>query len=255
MKSKFDYDGKYKKTYYKKASETNKNFYKEPFFAEIVKYLNKNDTLCEFGCGDGSKLVHLAKYVKSVYGFDISKEAIERARKNISDGKLFISDTGKIFRDGQFDVTISMATLEHVENPKVFLDEMIRVTKKGGYVIGLCPNFGSPFFPSPPEIVDLHFLQRVILVTRRLIKYNKNYRNKIFKSVNPLVDREWKPDFDTVSEVSLERIVKMYKDKVVYANSFWSIKPYLYSIIAFLAFLKIRPFVYWGVFCFFVIKK
>lgn len=255
MKSKFDYDGKFKKTYYRTASEGNKDFNKEIFFTKIIKYLNKEDVLCEFGCGDGSKLAHLKKYVNQMYGFDISQEAIKRAKRNIPKGNFFVSNSGKIFREGQFDVTITLATLEHVDNPQIFLKEMIRVTKKGGYIIGLCPNFGSPLFPSPPKIVDLHFLRRVILVIKRIINYKKFYKNTIFKSVNPLIDRKWQPDFDTVSEVSLDRIVKIYKDKIVYANSFWSTKPYLYIPFSILAALRIKPFVYWGYICFFVIKK
>jgi ubiquinone/menaquinone biosynthesis C-methylase UbiE len=255
MKSKFDYDGEFKKLYYRTTSEGNKNFNQEPAFKQIVKYLNKNDILCEFGCGDGSKLAHLKKYVKNTYGFDISQEAIKRARRNVPSVKFFVSDSGKIFKDGQFDVTISIATLEHVENPKNFLDEMIRVTKKGGYIIGFNPNFGSPLCPSPPIIYGKNFFQRVFIVIGRLYSYRKYYKNEIYRNVNPILDKKWQPDFDTISEVSLESINRHYKKKIVYASSFWEPKPFIYIPFYVLSLLGINTIKYWGFMCFFVIKK
>ncbi len=255
MKLKFDYNGKYKKIYYKTTSEGNRGFKSGKFFKYITQYLNKTDKLCEFGCGDGSKLIHLKEYVKEVSGFDISEEAIRKSKKLIPDGKFYVADSGKIFKDRQFDVTVCLYTLEHVSNPKEFIDEMIRVTKKKGYVIGLCPNFGSPLFPSPPEIIDRNFIQRVILVLSRLKNYRRLYCKKIYKNVNPITDRDWKPDYDTLAEVSLEKVVQKYKGKIIYANSFWSVRPYLYFPIAVLSFLQLKPFKYWGFNCFFVIQK
>jgi len=255
MKSKFNYDGIFKKKYYKTASEGNKYFNREKVFSKITKFLNKKDNICEFGCGDGSKLMHLKEYVKEVHGFDISKEAIKRAKKNVPSGKFFVSDNGKIFKEGQFDVTITIATLEHVENPRKFLEEMIRVTKKGGYIIGYNPNFGSPLCPSPPVINGRNFLKKIIIVLARLYKYKKYYKNDIYKNVNPILDKKWQPDFDTTAEVSLESITRHYKKKIVYASSFWEPKPFLYFPFYMLSLLDIRPIKYWGFMCFFVIKK
>jgi ubiquinone/menaquinone biosynthesis C-methylase UbiE len=255
MKILFDYNGKVKNKYYKETSEGNKNFNKGSFFKEITQYLNKNDVLCEFGCGDGSKLKHFKKHVREVWGFDISKEAIRRAKKNIPEGNFFVSNSGKIFKDKQFDVTICLYTLEHVEDPKKFIDEMINVTKKGGYIICLCPNFGSPLFPSPPELIDKNFIERVLLVLRRLKNYRSRYRNKLYKNVKPILDKEWKPDYDTSSEVSLERVVKLYKNNLILAKSFWHYRPFLYLPFWILAFFRIKPIIYFGFNCFFILKK
>jgi ubiquinone/menaquinone biosynthesis C-methylase UbiE len=255
MKSKFNYDGKFKKLYYKTTSEINESFDKDIAFKKIVNFLDKKDVLCEFGCGDGSKLMHLKKYVRKIYGFDISREAIKRAKKNVPDGFFSVSDSGKIFKEGKFDVTIAIATLEHVEDPQKFLNEMLKATKKGGYVIVYNPNFGSPLCPSPPIIHNKSFFQRIFIVIIRLYKYKRNYKNNIYKSINPILDQDWQPDFDTISEISLESVARKYKSKIVYANSFWKSKPFIYFIFYLLSILGIKPIKYWGFMCFFVIKK
>jgi SAM-dependent methyltransferase len=46
--------------------------------------------------------------------------------------------------DGVFDAVGTMNVLEHVENPRAFLDNLLRVCKPGGYVIILSPNLTSP---------------------------------------------------------------------------------------------------------------
>lgn len=251
----FDYDGQFKNIYYETAAETNKLFDKDIVFKEILKFINKDDKICEFGCGDGSKLKHLEPFVKEIWGFDISEEAIKRAKKNVPEGKFFVDNSGKFLKSNQFDVTISMATLEHVENPQKFLNQMIRVVKKGGLIINLCPNFGSPLCPSPPIIVDLNFFQRILLVIKRIKNYHKYYKNRIYKNVQPLLDREWKPDYDTVSEVSLESVVRKYKRKIIYANSFWTPRPYIYFPFFLLSILRVKPVKFWGFLCLFILKK
>ena len=47
------------------------------------------------------------------------------------------------FETGHFDVTISVETIEHLENPFLFLRELTRVTKPGGLVFVTTPNIHS----------------------------------------------------------------------------------------------------------------
>lgn len=252
-KYEFNYDGKFNKIYYETTSKENAGFNKDFKFKKITEFLKKEDKLCEFGCGDASKLILFNEYVSELWGFDISNKAISKGKKKYKKLKLFVSDSGEIFRDNKFDVTISLYTLEHVVDPETFIDEMLRVTKKGGLVIGVCPNFGSPFFPSPPSIYNKGFFKRVFLVVKRVGEHKQKYKTRIFSPVKPIIDKDWQPDYDTISEVSLDKIVKKYRKKIIYANSFWSIKPYFYFVFFLVSFLK--PVKYWGANCFFVIRK
>jgi 2-polyprenyl-3-methyl-5-hydroxy-6-metoxy-1,4-benzoquinol methylase len=42
--------------------------------------------------------------------------------------------------DGLFDATVSIETIEHLENPRAFFREMARVTRSGGWIIVTTPN-------------------------------------------------------------------------------------------------------------------
>lgn len=56
-----------------------------PFRFKILKYLDKNSTVLDVGCGTGGFTIEMAKVCKKVIGIDISKKQIEQARKYTKD--------------------------------------------------------------------------------------------------------------------------------------------------------------------------
>ena len=42
--------------------------------------------------------------------------------------------------DGSADVAISIETIEHLENPRAFMRELVRITKPGGWIVVTTPN-------------------------------------------------------------------------------------------------------------------
>ena len=56
----------------------------QAIFKEIllktINYLNKEDTVLDYGCATGTKTLELAKYVKMIYGLDISTQMIIEAK-------------------------------------------------------------------------------------------------------------------------------------------------------------------------------
>src|SRR3989344_64869 len=80
---------------------------------------SNNEKLLDFGCGQGGALNYFAKLGFDCYGVDISKNAIEQARKNIphtpKDHFKVIDpkpDKNQIFFGGNFDVVVSIQTLD-----------------------------------------------------------------------------------------------------------------------------------------------
>lgn len=116
---------------------------------DIIKYLNKNDikNILEIGCGRGNKTVILADYFKNskITGIDFSSSGIEVANdnyKNYSNLEFvnaelndFISNKSKI---KQFDMTVTFEVLEHIEDWKSLLNDIIRATNK--YVLISAPT-------------------------------------------------------------------------------------------------------------------
>jgi SAM-dependent methyltransferase len=84
---------------------------------------SKHEKLLDFGCGQGGALNYFDKLGFNCFGVDISENAIQTARRNIPhipakqlqviDPK---PDAQKIFLDGDFDIVISIQTLDFLSN-------------------------------------------------------------------------------------------------------------------------------------------
>lgn len=98
------------------------------FYGRILKFDydidgSRHERLLDFGCGQGGALNYFAKLGFDCYGVDISANAVEVARKNIpnipADHFMVIDpqpDENKIFFDGNFDVVISIQTLDFLSD-------------------------------------------------------------------------------------------------------------------------------------------
>lgn len=118
------------------------NFYKE--LISSIKDL-RIESVLDVGCGEGFTLNKLSenKIGKRLEGIDFQKSAIEIGRKLHPHLKL---ETGTIydlsFKDNSFDLVMATEVLEHLEDPRKGLKELIRVSKK--YLLLSVPN--EPFF-------------------------------------------------------------------------------------------------------------
>lgn len=106
---------------------------------KAVKFLNKNDTICDLGCGyDGIFLKNIKNGIKRGIGVDnkVCK------KNNESAIKLIAADLNKNLplRSETFDAVTSFAVLEHIENYNKFLKETLRILKKDGILIMTTPD-------------------------------------------------------------------------------------------------------------------
>ncbi len=100
-----------------------------------------NDSIVDFGCGDGILLKKITKPCKK-FGVDICDTHIQRAQNNIPNGtfKKIAPESQTPFKTNLFDVTVSSEVIEHVKNPKQFIQELVRITKPGGTIIVTTPS-------------------------------------------------------------------------------------------------------------------
>lgn len=80
--------------------------------------------VCDVACGVGYGSSFLAKTAQKVTAMDISPEAIEWASKYFSrnNTKFLVADAAKPWPvDDKFDVIASFETMEHLEDPEIFL--------------------------------------------------------------------------------------------------------------------------------------
>lgn len=101
-------------------------------------------SLLENGCGVGMYLQHLSpsvgKMVGLEYDFERAKEAHTRAVNLINGASEQLP-----FSSDSFDVILSHEVLEHVNDDRRSIEEMLRTLKPGGLMILFVPNLGYPF--------------------------------------------------------------------------------------------------------------
>ncbi len=107
--------------------------------------LNKNAKFLDLGCDDGAftKTISQKICTNNVYGIEIVDSEIKKAKKNKI--KVFKKDLNKKlpFRDSFFDIIHANQVIEHINNIDVFMLEIKRVLKKGGYAIISTENASS----------------------------------------------------------------------------------------------------------------
>jgi len=114
---------------------------------KISRYINLVDkTILDFGCGDGKYSNYLHNLGNKVWGIEIEKKRLNKAKlfKNKKlDFKIY--EGGKIpFKKNSFDIVILNEVLEHVKDENMTLIEIKRVLKKDGIIILYVPNRNFP---------------------------------------------------------------------------------------------------------------
>ena len=107
----------------------------------LSPHISAGCRVLDFGCGDGA---HVGGYLVSrgcqYVGLDISEAAVSACR-----GKGLAAEVCKIdeplpLSDGRFDLVVSFEVLEHLFSPADVLDELRRLLRPGGRLLGSVPN-------------------------------------------------------------------------------------------------------------------
>lgn len=110
--------------------------------------IDSNKKILDLGCGEGTRLSLLSK---SGTGVDISSKAINLAKKKYPKLNFILGNLEKLpFKDGSFDLVYSAYVFEHLMNPEKVIDGVVRVLRRSGNIVIICPNYGAPNRASPP---------------------------------------------------------------------------------------------------------
>lgn len=134
----------------------------------IRKYLPRNGTILEAGCGWCRWVIYLGRLGYNIIGYDRSERALHDAKSFDASIKLVAGDllpTG--FDDNTFDAILSLGVVEHFrEGPQEALRELKRILKPGGILILAVPA-NNPF-----RILFVNHLMRLRdLLLRFLLGY------------------------------------------------------------------------------------
>jgi ubiquinone/menaquinone biosynthesis C-methylase UbiE len=119
-------------------------FYRERIKSILHSYITRHSKVLDIGCGTGFPSIFLAREMGcTVYGIDISKEMINKAKENIPENlksklNFEILSAQKLHLLGERDfnyVTSIYGALNYVNDLKEVLKEIWRHLKKNGYFI------------------------------------------------------------------------------------------------------------------------
>ena len=100
--------------------------------------------ILENGCGVGMYVKKLSPHGGRVIGLEYDFERTVQARK-ISPDILNAAAERLPFTENCFDLVVSHEVLEHVQDDRQAVFEIVRTLKTGGRAVLFCPNRGYPF--------------------------------------------------------------------------------------------------------------
>lgn len=120
--------------------------------AAILAQRFRVSTIFDYGCGIGSHLIYYARQGFKTTGFDIADPVIQFARWRLDEYHIDteVIDGKKDHPKGQYDMVVSLHTLEHIPNPYQSLKDLVDRVKKEG-ILYIC----APFYEDPQRPMHL----------------------------------------------------------------------------------------------------
>jgi len=191
----------------------------------------KDKYILDFGCGNGAQTLELVRHGCRIVACDIDATDLGVltdfvAANNIESVNAVLYDGTRLpLADAQFDVLVSYAVLEHVNNEAAALTEMRRVLKNSGELILSVPNkwwvfetHGArlpllpwnrvPFFSWLPKPVHARFAMARIYTRRAIIRLLEEYGFEILDSCYMTAP------MDVVKSPAMQRFLR----KVIFRN-------------------------------------
>jgi 2-polyprenyl-3-methyl-5-hydroxy-6-metoxy-1,4-benzoquinol methylase len=99
-----------------------------------------NRTVLDAGCGTGWFSLAACRRGAKVTALDIGPRLLEQVRRKC-DAQTVCGDVLNLdFEDGAFDVVVSSECIEHTRNPRLAVQELVRVCRPGGLIAITTPN-------------------------------------------------------------------------------------------------------------------
>ena len=204
-----------------KAYKSNFNLGPKGIAYELIKilskeYNSKKATYLDLGCRNADLIIAIneLRLFKQIFGLEINKDAIEKAKKNIKDKKIKIETYPKNsplpIKDNSIDILSMVEVLEHIKDRKKICKELYRVLSNNGKLIITVPKKHVFSFT---DIGNLKFrlpLLHKILYTMKYGKeaYNFKYENNPYGLFGDIEkDAGWHYHFKDNEIVSLAESV------------------------------------------------
>jgi ubiquinone/menaquinone biosynthesis C-methylase UbiE len=148
----------------KQQAETSKEYRHKLY--EKAELKNKMKIL-DVGCGTGAITFDIAQITEGeVIGVDIDSEKLKDAKKALSDVPnilLIEADATNLpFENDSFDLVVFTLVIMHIKDQQIALNEMARVTKRGGIVLATLEPDYATLIHYPDDPITEMFMEHLI---------------------------------------------------------------------------------------------
>lgn len=140
--------------------------------------LPPNAKLIEIGCGWGHFIGEAAQEGYDAYGVELSPHAARMAASRLSEERIInstIEESG--LPAGTFDLCVMIDVIEHVRDPKAFLETVSSLLKPGGYLFIVAPSTDS----LSAKIMSRHWME---YKAEHLYSFSRNSLSKLLKNTH-----------------------------------------------------------------------
>lgn len=156
----------------------------------------------ENGCGVGMYVEKLTGLGSRVIGLEYDLERAVEARVN-SDGIINAAGEFIPLPSSTFDLILSHEVIEHVQDDRAAIREMIRLLKSGGRAVIFCPNRGYPF-----ETHGIFWRGKYYFGNKLFVNYlPRALRNKLSPHVRVYSTKDMQKLFDGLNVKFIERTI------------------------------------------------
>jgi SAM-dependent methyltransferase len=148
--------------------------------------------ILDFGCGRGELLSMLAKAGFDVVGVDIDPKCVKLSSQYAPCHLSELGTLSKLYPEGSFDVVIGLHVLEHLENPKAYVQILNGLSKR--YLIFGVPNLGA--------MTNIQFFRTQLINEGHLHGWDFNHFKNFMEVHCGLRLVKWQPDFVVAPKIS-----------------------------------------------------
>lgn len=158
--------------------------------------------ILENGCGVGMYVEHLSPFGGTVIGLEYDFERAAEARQNSP--HIFNAAGESIpLPSSTFDLVLSHEVIEHVQDDRLAVREMVRVLKPGGRIVLFAPNRGYPF-----ETHGIYWKGKYSFGNKLFVNYlPRPLRNRLAPHVRVYSNRDLQTLFEGLPVKFIERTV------------------------------------------------
>lgn len=106
--------------------------------ASLLAEREVSGAVADVGCGTGNLARVLARDIGRIIGVDLVR--YERLPPAIEFRPCDLDRDPLPLADGEVDAAVAVETIEHLENPRAFVRELVRVVRPGGWIVLTTPN-------------------------------------------------------------------------------------------------------------------